>query len=362
MESKKKKKQNNRKLKTWVAILIGMALGISLFFIFLLGRDIFYHIKYQNSISKLDEKLKEDYNHYSENKDNQLKYDISSIHKFEDCIQSPLEEEEYTSSLKENIKKLNNQFAYDSNAFAFHYEDITTGFSLSYNENNSLFAASTIKAAVVMYAYDLAKKGELDLEDEMTYLQKYYTGGTGVIKNDKVGSKYTIRYLASVSIIYSDNIGHKMLCDYLGIDNIKKYWSQYGVTSLMTYNQYFGNLSAKDASTYMRVLYNHFYLKNTQLDQELVSYFVDSGVKYITNGTDFNLIANKYGLEKQYVHDNALIFDDDPYLLSVLTTKQYTNHFESFFKDVSKLVKEIHEEYNSIKSNYCYDKYFQDKK
>lgn len=355
------KKKPKRKIKTWLAITIGIFCGIVLALSYNLVKKMINNLNYQKQIEKLDDKLKEDYENYQNDPNNNLKYDKSAIDKFTDCIKNPLDQKEYSTKLTNNINKLNNLFKYDSDAFAFSYEDISSGFNLSYNSKNSLFAASTVKAAVVIYAYDLAKQNKINLEDEVTYLAKYYLGGTGVIKNDKVGSKYTVRYLCKVAIINSDNIAHKLLCDYLGIDNIKKYWKQYNVDSLMTYNQYFGNISAKDANTYMRVLYNKFYLENTELDQELVSYFVDSGVKYITNGTDFNLIANKYGLEKEYVHDNALIFDDNPYLLSVLTTKQYTNNFESFFKNVSSIVREIHEEYTSLKSKSCYNKYLNQK-
>ena len=66
--------------------------------------------------------------------------------------------------------------------FAFKYKDLYTGFSLSYNSNQPIFAASTIKAPEAIYIYEESEKGNINLENSIKYTPNYYSNGTGILK------------------------------------------------------------------------------------------------------------------------------------------------------------------------------------
>ena len=72
----------------------------------------------------------------------------------------------------------------------FMYTDLESDYSFGKGEDSELYAASVTKLPAVLYAYKLADDGKLDLDKELTYLAKYKTGGSGIIQNDSIGTKY----------------------------------------------------------------------------------------------------------------------------------------------------------------------------
>ena len=102
------KKKPKRKIKTWLAITIGIFCGIVLALSYNLVKKMINNLNYQKQIEKLDDKLKEDYENYQNDPNNNLKYDKSAIDKFTDCIKNPLDQKEYSTKLTNNINKLNN--------------------------------------------------------------------------------------------------------------------------------------------------------------------------------------------------------------------------------------------------------------
>lgn len=75
------------------------------------------------------------------------------------------------SNLKDIIQKLEDIFNSSNYNFAFKYKDIYTGFTISYNSSQPIFAASTIKAPEAIYIYEEAEKGNINLNDTITVHQ-----------------------------------------------------------------------------------------------------------------------------------------------------------------------------------------------
>lgn len=269
--------------------------------------------------------------------------------KIKNCLLSPIPNEEINESLKSKIYNLESSFKNNAANFSYYYYDLTTGFSLSYNEKAENWAASVIKAPVAIYIYELASKGEIDLDEKLTYTPGYYAEGTGVIKKQAFYSKYTIRTLVEYAIKYSDNIAHRMLVRKFGMDNIKKYWQNLGSTSIFENNQMFSNFNAYDGYLVMKKLYD--FSNQNEYGKELLSFFKSAKPNFVVGDKD-DEIAHKYGWGQNALHDMTIIFDDNPYILVVFTNrgqKEYT----AFFKDVSNKVNEIHKDYNHLKADYC---------
>ena len=265
------------------------------------------------------------------------------------CLTTPLPEEEITESLNTKINALNDLFSKNKLNFSYYYSDVTTGYSLSYNENDENWAASVIKAPVVIYIYRLASEGKINLDEKLTYTSGFYAEGTGKIRYQKVNTKYTIRTLVEYAVKYSDNIAHRMLVKHFGMDNIKEYWRNLGSTSIFENNKIFSNFNAKDGYIVMKELYD--FSKENEYGKELLDYFKAAKPNFVTGDKD-DEIAHKYGWGQSSLHDMAIIFDENPYILIVFTTRGQTS-YANFFKDVSAKVNEIHKEYNELKTNYC---------
>lgn len=268
-----------------------------------------------------------------------------------DCISSPIDTNKLSNELNSTIKEISNYYRTNGKYYAFAYKDLFTGFTVSYNENGNIFAASIIKAPVNIYLYEMASQGKINLDDELTYTANYYNSGTGVLKNKNVNTKYNIRTLSEYAIRNSDNAAHNMLMDKYGRNNIKKFWSDKGTNIILTGNDNWGLINAHDAMIYMKELYA-FYINNDDYGNELMNNFVNAKTKFITGKNNYK-VANKTGWSGTSQHDAAIIFADNPYIVIALSNLGYDNNYMNHFNKVNDLASKLHNEYWKYKMNMC---------
>ena len=269
--------------------------------------------------------------------------------KITNCLKESIPKDELSDNLLNISKQIEDTMNSSNLNFAFKYKDLYTGFSLSYNANQPIFAASTIKAPEAIYIYEEAEKENTNLDESLTYTSNYYNDGTGILKNTAFNKDYTIRQLVAYSIIYSDNAAHLMLNNKYKLQNIMKYWQDKGTNYIYKDNSPWGNLNAHDATIYMEELYN-YYLTNTNNSNELINYF-KSAWKVISAPNNI-VIANKSGWSDNSLHDAAIVFDDNPYILVILSSRGYTE-YTSYFNKISNLVYDFHHTYWEEKINKC---------
>ena len=267
------------------------------------------------------------------------------------CIGSSIDMDNLPSSIDSIIDEINDYYNKSNNYFAFKYKDIYTGFSVSYNEKQNIFTASTIKAPKDIYIYEMASLGKINLDDELTYTASYYNTGTGILKNKSVNTKYSVRNLVEYSIVYSDNAAHNMLMDKYGRGNMLLFWRDKGTNAIFTENNNWGVLNANDASIYMSELYR-FYLENKEYGEELLNNFINAKTKFITSRKGYK-VANKSGWSGSAIHDVAIVFADNPYIVIGLSNLGNTNEYGNYFNKVSDFAYRLHTEYWKYKMDMC---------
>ena len=235
--------------------------------------------------------------------------------------------------------------------YLLFYRDIYTGFTVSYNQNQNIFVASTIKAPADIYIYEMASQGKINLNDKLTYTGGYYNTGTGILKNKSFNTSYTIKDLIEYSIVYSDNAAHNMLMDKYGRENMLNFWKEKGTTAIFTNNGNWGVMNAHDASLYMQELYK-FYVNNNEYGEVLMKNFMGAIPKFIT-GKNKYIVANKSGWSGTAIHDVSIIFADNPYIIVALSNLGYTDYYMSYFNKVNDLAYRLHTEYWKYKMNEC---------
>lgn len=304
--------------------------------------------KYENFASEIEEKMettiKIDYPKDNNNIKNKGASQIVS------CLKEPLTEDTLTENLLNISKELENTMNESNYNFAFKYKDIYTGFTLSYNSSQPIFAASVIKAPEAIYIYEEAEKGNINLNDTITYTSNYYSDGTGILKNTKFNVDYTIKELVSFSIIHSDNAAHNMLNNKYKSESMYEYWKNLGTTTIFKEKSNWGAMNADDGIIFMEELYN-YYTNQNKYSEELLDYFKKSW-KIITTPNNNITIASKSGWSGYSLHDTALILDQNPYILTILTNRGYSE-YESFFNKMSTLIYNFHTEYWKEKISTC---------
>ncbi len=255
------------------------------------------------------------------------------------------------SSLLVKIDELNNLFKSSEEHFSFLYKDIETGFVVSYNEDAHIFTASTIKAPAMIYLYEKASLGEIDLDEKLIYDGSYYSEGSGILKDKNLNTYYTVRELIEYAIIYSDNIAYAMLMKRFKREDMYNFWTNLGTKDIFKYDTIWGYTSAKDGAIYMEELYK-FYLGNDKYGSVLLDLFKNAKWKMISNKNESFNTANKGGWSDENFHDVAIVFEKNPYILAIMS-KTGEGNYDNLFKKTSNLVGQIHEEYWRYKEEVC---------
>lgn len=267
------------------------------------------------------------------------------------CINRKVDENKLPDSINNVINEINNYYNSSYDYFAFLYRDIYTGFTVSYNQNQNIFTASTIKGPTDIYIYEMASQGKIDLEEKLTYTGRYYNTGSGLLKNKPINTKYTTRTLLEYSTVHSDNAAHNMLMDKYGRSNMLSFWSEKGTTAIFTANNNWGVTNAHDASIYMQELYR-FYVEDNAYGEELMKNFINAHPKFIA-GKDKYVVANKSGWSGTAIHDVSIVFADNPYIVVGLSNLGTTDYYMSYFNRVNDLAYRLHTEYWKYKMSEC---------
>jgi len=306
--------------------------------------------KYEQFFTVIDEKIDEEARVYAlQEIDNEILKKVAASELI-NCIGEKIDTDNLSDGIKNAIRNINNYYNESYNNFAFAYKDIYTGFTVTYNENQDIFTASTIKAPTDIYVYEMASMGKIDLEKELTYTPKQYVNGSGSIQHQKMYTKYKTRELLRLSTVYSDNIAHNMLMDNYGRTNMLDFWTNLGTTAIFKQNSNWGRINAHDALIYMSELYR-FYNENDEYGNQLMNNFMNAVPKFIKGKNGYK-VANKSGWTGSAIHDVSIIFADNPYIVVALSNTGEGN-YTSYFNKANDLAYNLHTEYWKYKMSLC---------
>lgn len=283
-----------------------------------------------------------------------LKNITKSTEAYKKCMKGVFKEEDFSDDLKNKKNEIIN--LYNGVNANFMYTDLESDYSFGEGIDDELYAASVTKLPAVLYTYRLADEGKINLNKELTYLASYKTGGSGIIQNDSIGTKYKLSTILEYTIKYSDNIGYAMLLDELGGRNkVKEYWSSLGYN--IKYTDNFGNLSPSLGNGYIKEVYK-YYLTGKENAKKLINDMkVSDNLEYVKSG-DIE-VAHKYGEYVEgggYYNDVSLNFTEHPFALSITSTLGLTDKMKNLFLETHRLSIEFNNLYYQEKENYCVEK------
>ncbi|MCL4439193.1 MAG: class A beta-lactamase-related serine hydrolase, partial [Firmicutes bacterium] len=154
------------------------------------------------------------------------------------------------ASLKE---KLQRYLETRPGQWSVYVQDLSTGQTLDMGADQVYDAASTIKMPLVLYLYELAAQGKVDLNTRLTYTPQYYEQGSGIIQGQPFGSQYSLQELARLAIENSDNVAWHMIQDYLGRDNFIAFMKSLGGEATGMVNGY-SVTTPRDMGEYLKAL------------------------------------------------------------------------------------------------------------
>ncbi len=282
-----------------------------------------------------------------QNREDRLIYGETLKHyTYDACVQTP----QYNNShIALKVGNLNKYFSNTYPNSSIIYYDINTGYKYSYNKDKVYFGASLIKTLSAIYIYEKALINESILDKKLIYLENYLKHSSIMMGRLEFGDQVAIRDLVNYSISVSDNTAYQMLLEYIGFNNLKSYGHSIGNKYTLEGNdQINGKISPEDAFNYMKRLY-YYINNNDKLGQELRGYFKNNYALYLENKKV--PILNKSGDWKEAHHDIAIVEDNNPFIIIVLT-----NHGQGekvSIKDISTKIYSFHDFYTNKHEQLC---------
>lgn len=268
-------------------------------------------------------------------------YDIASEKKkaYESCLLKSFSQDELDDTLNNKIFEVS-EYIRNNYYASVVYEDVLTGFSFKYNEDVVYYGASLIKIVEAEYLLDKAINGEIDINDTIKYTSNYIASYSEGMSKRMVGEEVSIKDLISYALIYSDNTAHLMLSDYIGRNNLREYGRKLGAKNILIGGDTYGNQSASDTNIYLHHAYE-IINSNNEYGQLLKKYMMNTFYNslYLTSEEENN-VAHKYGWYSTYYHDIGIVYESNPYYISILT-----NHGKG---DYAVVVRDIHKKINEL--------------
>ncbi len=147
----------NRKVMSVVQVLAFACVCFVVYKSFYYGNRV---SQYEKFFFEIDEKTEDEVRAYAgEELDNSTMKKVAAS-ELVSCLGSKVDMDNLPDSVKNAIRDIKNYYSQSYNNFAFAYKDIYTGFTVTYNENQDIFTASTIKAPANIYVYEMASQGK----------------------------------------------------------------------------------------------------------------------------------------------------------------------------------------------------------
>lgn len=158
--------------------------------------------------------------------------------------------------------------------------DLTSGERFSINENFVFPQGSAIKIPVLMEVYKQAAEGKFRLTDRRPVDRAHQVGGSGVLQHLGDGtSQLSIRDLAVLMVLVSDNTATNILIDLVGMENINRTMKSLGLEQTKVQRRMIDpaasargdeNLSTPaEAARIMEILYKGEFLNREACDDML---------------------------------------------------------------------------------------------
>ena len=260
--------------------------------------------------------------------------------------------EKYTEWKKE-IEKIISQV---EGKVCVNFYDLNKNNGFSINGDKKVLSASMIKLLILTELMKKISEDKFSLSDTIMMANFMKTGGDGVLKELNAGHHFTLKELATLMIIISDNQATNILIDFLGMENINLLGKELGLKESFLgrkmmdtearKNGYDNYTCADDISLLFKLIYQEK-LINKEASQLMLDILLrqqqgERLQRYLPSDIK---IAHKCGDLDNLENDGGIIWIGDRiYILVVLTSGMSNLQCKQTIGKISKFVYDKMEE------------------
>lgn len=247
--------------------------------------------------------------------------------------------EDFLSQTDNRIKKVQEvlESKYNKANLSIYVEQISTGLSAGINPDKTMYSASVTKLPLLYYTQRQLDQGKIALSDKLKYEAKIHEfkgafdpEGSGSISKTADNKDYTIEELMKKVAQESDNVATNILAYHV----TKQYGADYQkvMSEFPKWDMEKREVSSKTAASVMLAIYEQGgdvidYLSHTRFDDQRISKDIDVQV------------AHKIGDAYDFRHDVAIVYTDEPFILSIFTENTSYDEISTIAKDIYTILK-----------------------
>lgn len=319
MVSKNKRRKKNKKLQFFVEFLVCSIIIFSVF-----------------NLRSLYGKILLNENSNIENADKNSNNSNNAEEKKEEVKKVVLTNEQKTKQLDEIVSS----YKKDNNKIGIVYNNISSNYRYSFDENVYFSAASTPKVIYALYVYDRIAMGQIASDMLIPYNNSLYTEGGGEITNQPKKDKYPLEDVVMNMLTYSDNTATNMI---LGNNSNAEHVVEYYLKKLeLSYKEDMvsqNKLTPEIMEKVWLYLYN-----NQEKYPKIIEYLKKSEQnEWIKDGIKGKTIASKYGAVNNSAHDTAIVYGDKGDYILIIYTEGVANSANAI-ADIANKINKLHDD------------------
>lgn len=236
------------------------------------------------------------------------------------------------------VQEMLNQ-KYNKSQYAISVKQLNSQAVAGINQDKVMYSASVAKLAILYYAQEQLQNGSIKKTDTYKYVDAvnhfngdYDPSGSGKMPKKADNKEYSVEDLLKAVAQHSDNVATNMLGYYVAHQYDNQFQSEINAISGFGWDMEQRQLPASAATKMMEAIYYQngdivSYLSNTEFDSQRISKNIN--VK----------VAHKIGDAYDYKHDVAIIYANEPYILTVFTDKSEYDDITAIADDVYEILK-----------------------
>ncbi|GAA4465782.1 hypothetical protein GCM10023093_18550 [Nemorincola caseinilytica] len=226
-----------------------------------------------------------------------------------------------------------------------YIKDFSSDGWMAYNTEVAYHPGSLFKVITMISFFRMAEAQPSLLSKEVLYPKNATPTATQTFRSQEIkpGTRYTIRDLIYRMIVYSDNDATLLLHEHIDKGVFTKVFSDLGLKRPASVPDPTYQLSVKEYSRFVSVLYEGGYLSLPASESAISllceSDFAQGITKQLPRGLT---VAHKFGEAgepgKMELHESAIVYlNDRPYLITIMTRGKNSQRLAAIMSDLSKL-------------------------
>lgn len=232
-------------------------------------------------------------------------------------------------------------------------KDCETGKTIQINEDEIFPSASVIKLPIIWDLFKRIDREEISLDDEMPLMDSQKVGGFGILKELHSGLNLTIKDIATLMIVLSDNSATNILIDMLGMESINNSIKENGMENTVLQRKMMDSEAKEKGLDNFTTPKDVLNILEKIMDSEVMTKESKNTIIDILKKQQCNnklpllmptdaVIAHKTGDLPEVEHDVGILFLKNKSIIVVVLTKDLNDNSEGIRlnNEIGKIVYE----------------------